>query len=70
MVEAGEAMSDDIVTRLRAKGNAWCSWCFDDTALMVIEAADEIEGLREALAMANKFAEGWHKRALKAEGHA
>lgn len=33
------------------------------------EATNEIEGLREGLAMANKFAEGWHKRALKAEGH-
>lgn len=43
---------------------------------MFAQAADEIErlraeieGLREALAMANKFAQDWRKRALKAEGH-
>lgn len=67
MVEAGEAMSDDLVTMLRGAweehGIAYCEVLMD-------QAADEIERLREALTMSHKFAEGWYKRALKAEGHA
>ena len=67
-------MSEDIVTRLRDfaehKTPLWDGTNFTVKFPIMAEAADEIEGLREALAMANKFAEGWHKRALKAEGHA
>lgn len=43
-------MTDDIVTRLRDEAD---SWCYDVQVRLYLEAADEIERLRNEITMKN-----------------
>ena len=47
-------MNDDIVTRLREEAD---SWCHDSAVRVFLEAADEIEHLREEVAY---LKQGWY----------